>query len=128
MRISDWSSDVCSSDLVLARDRLNFRNARQSSRPAARYETSVSSRTLRDEKFAPTVGTEAVIEGGDTVRKVPNRRIIRMWIDARWGNCTRLFLDMFCEICTKCCDQFVSQRSEARRVGKECVSTCRSRW
>src|SRR3546814_15388702 len=91
MRISDWSSDVCSSDLVLARDRLNFRNARQSSRPAARYETSVSSRTLRDEKFAPTVGTEAVIEGGDTVRKVPNRRIIRMWIDARWGNCTRLF-------------------------------------
>src|SRR3546814_13645465 len=24
--------------------------------------------------------------------------------------------------------QLLSQRSEARRVGKECVSTCRSRW
>src|SRR3546814_11761719 len=27
-----------------------------------------------------------------------------------------------------CHDRFVQPRSEERRVGKECVSTCRSRW
>src|SRR3546814_18575371 len=26
------------------------------------------------------------------------------------------------------CRRYVGQRSEERRVGKECVSTCRSRW
>src|SRR3546814_16381196 len=31
------------------------------------------------------------------------------------------------EMCGRVADRVV-QRSEARRVGKECVSTCRSRW
>src|SRR3546814_13600367 len=29
---------------------------------------------------------------------------------------------------TRCADESFSKRSEERRVGKECVSTCRSRW
>src|SRR3546814_4467808 len=65
MRISDWSSDVCSSDL---------------------HATAVVDATARVHPGAE-IGPHCVIEA-----------------DAEIG------------------------RSEERRVGKECVSTCRSRW
>src|SRR3546814_8996101 len=75
MSISDWSSDVCSSDLGLA--------ATDRDRPA---------RELR-RRF----------QGADAVSDVQ-----RVWeCRAQSGG---------------------SARSEERRVGKECVSTCRSRW
>src|SRR3546814_6674604 len=60
MRISDWSSDVCSSDLV---------------------------------------ASLVLIQGAGVAEAVPNPDGSRS-----------------------------STRSEERRVGKECVSTCRSRW
>src|SRR3546814_12177589 len=47
------------------------------------------------------------------------------------GGFAALFL---CELCALCANIFYlrvsapSRRSEERRVGKECVSTCRSRW
>src|SRR3546814_1705312 len=64
MRISDWSSDVCSSDLVVG---------------------------VRAQPFA-----HAWVQSGDIVlNETPDE---------------------------------VARRSEERRVGKECVSTCRSRW
>src|SRR3546814_3312568 len=65
MRISDWSSDVCSSDL--GRDAIEPVTARHEHRCAGRQ----------------------------------HRRPAR---------------------------QLRARRSEERRVGKECVSTCRSRW
>src|SRR3546814_1927503 len=72
MRISDWSSDVCSSDLFTV-------------------EPTVielfASRILR------TAGGHRAHKGGDV-----------------WTN------------------RHGEPRSEERRVGKECVSTCRSRW
>src|SRR3546814_3177191 len=76
MRISDWSSDVCSSDL---------------SREAGKYSAKtvveiVTHCRRRDQRF-----------GLNTQRRPMRRRL-------RFG------------------------RSEERRVGKECVSTCRSRW
>src|SRR3546814_1412489 len=64
MRISDWSSDVCSSDLVCLLDRNGLRPAR--------------------------------------------------WVTTKNG-----YITLASE---------VGVRSEERRVGKECVSTCRSRW
>src|SRR3546814_8478256 len=71
MRISDWSSDVCSSDLDLAGDP---------------YRTAHAARMLG----------HALDCGFTTVRDIGG---------GDW-----------------------SLRSEERRVGKECVSTCRSRW
>src|SRR3546814_8900280 len=65
MRISDWSSDVCSSDLM----------------------TPVKSREPTNDQFHSV----ALVEGSTS-------------INSKTG------------------------RSEERRVGKECVSTCRSRW
>src|SRR3546814_3381148 len=74
MRISDWSSDVCSSDLLVPHER----------------GASVKSGC----PLAPAA-------------LVPSRPYHQAgsWRDPHWG-----------------------KRSEERRVGKECVSTCRSRW
>src|SRR3546814_4222220 len=80
MRISDWSSDVCSSDL---QGRVRF--VRSASKAAARRraEPALSHRQRPDDRRQ---------------RQVHDRRT------------------------------HGRQRSEERRVGKECVSTCRSRW
>src|SRR3546814_9211686 len=84
MRISDWSSDVCSSDLVAAR-------------PTSRSSSGCSCKTI----VCPR-------EGGGTVRRSNGVPPLR---EPTQGDIS-MKLD----------------RSEERRVGKECVSTCRSRW
>src|SRR3546814_1779454 len=71
MRISDWSSDVCSSDLA------------QMLVPESRRRKTI---TVKD--------VEAVVA---KIARIPPKSVSR-------------------------------DRSEERRVGKECVSTCRSRW
>src|SRR3546814_14249590 len=81
MRISDWSSDVCSSDLallLLAVDRC---------RPTPDLERQCCSH-----------------------RSGPFRRRIKSFVMPAPTLLT------------------LAARSEERRVGKECVSTCRSRW
>src|SRR3546814_11221413 len=83
MRISDWSSDVCSSDLPL---------------PVA-LRTSTTSAQPR----TPTAAT-AYRASYDALQK------------------TRI------HVARLVTDQRVGDRSEERRVGKECVSTGRSRW
>src|SRR3546814_3153208 len=80
MRISDWSSDVCSSDLRRCRaGRLDRRG----------YEYPI----------------------GD---------ILHCWADwPRWFSAIARHIPITSNVVV---------RSEERRVGKECVSTCRSRW
>src|SRR3546814_1317847 len=74
MRISDWSSDVCSSDLFQGTDPREFDQARQ-------------------------------------------------WFDGQVRQSGGRLHDL------DLAQSFRSTgRSEERRVGKECVSTCRSRW
>src|SRR3546814_4480147 len=75
MRISDWSSDVCSSDLLTAPP-----NGDPASSP-----------------LVEACGLGVRLGGRDVLRGVD--------LTLRRG-----------------------ERSEERRVGKECVSTCRSRW
>src|SRR3546814_18748297 len=88
MRISDWSSDVCSSDLVNGSfNRLN------PLLPA----------------IALPVKSALVINIITRMNAAPAAKFI-------------LYLtSLVCSYLTQC-------RSEERRVGKECVSTCRSRW
>src|SRR3546814_9842747 len=90
MRISDWSSDVCSSDLaqLLTRDRDNPKAALV--RAIARYRKSMHQLSL---------DLRTLVIGGATVGL--NQRYL---------------------------ESAVTERSEERRVGKECVSQCRSRW
>src|SRR3546814_3533683 len=80
MRISDWSSDVCSSDLRRRTSLVWVERASTTERTSSHRESNSSRR--------PAYGPGAV---------TPSQRA-----DAK--------------------------RSEERRVGKECVSTCRSRW
>src|SRR3546814_6885136 len=91
MRISDWSSDVCSSDLTV----LYFEG-----------ERSHQYRVLRAVKnrFGGTDEIGVFAMAGEGLAEVANP--------------SSLFLTHRDE----------AVRSEERRVGKECVSTCRSRW
>src|SRR3546814_10981739 len=89
MRISDWSSDVCSSDLGRAGQyRLRIAVAR-----------SAQGRPYR---------ARPRIDGDDASREIcqsPHRPVVG-WAETEGR----------------------AGRSEERRVGKECVSKCRSRW
>src|SRR3546814_7692182 len=104
MRISDWSSDVCSSDLTATQvglDDLTFRELR-----------------------------------------IPNLLRVnrRLLAQRRKGNLATAILDPFAPCCLgheprrrqRCIEGFQDRPflpgSEERRVGKESVSTCRSRW
>src|SRR3546814_3472204 len=82
MRISDWSSDVCSSDLFEAL--------------ATRQQFSRRSTNL-------AAGLHLLLGQAGRVATASTSVTAQLTADGR-------------------------RRSEERRVGKECVSTCRSRW
>src|SRR3546814_13741826 len=108
MRISDWSSDVCSSDLI---DR----------------NMVAAVIAAEDGKFCSHDGfdTEAIenamarnakggrLRGGSTISQQTAKNVF-LWQGEGWSRYLRKGLEVW--------------RSEERRVGKECVSTCRSRW
>src|SRR3546814_19120332 len=85
MRISDWSSDVCSSDLYKIAD----------SRPGA-------PRPPEEPMFAKTAA-------------------FPLFATPVWG------FDLPADRAAAVNAELLA-RSEERRVGKECVSTCRTRW
>src|SRR3546814_20418090 len=90
MRISDWSSDVCSSDLAvncIARTPLSCLWGTNTDIAGVAW-------ALRDAKLDGAI--ICLIGSGGAARSV----LCRLY----------------------------NERSEERRVGKECVSTCRSRW
>src|SRR3546814_17375709 len=95
MRISDWSSDVCSSDLLLEEEEVEDQ----------RFSSFTNAHSGQGNK---THGRDEFIKGlasiyGDILRGSP--------LPHRNSQ-----VNLLCE------------RSEERRVGKECVSTCRARW
>src|SRR3546814_12709989 len=95
MRISDWSSDVCSSDLTYAFGEPG-RLARPVAYAAARGDIDQATLDAWLDSLVASLGP------------APEDNI-----QARWWK-RRANLENF--------------RSEERRVGKECVSTCRFRW
>src|SRR3546814_18845247 len=94
MRISDGSSDVCSSDLEVL-GRLHGDRAAAAGALAGGIGLG---RLLERAPVEAAVLAEQVVLGGDD-RLAQMRR-----------------------------DRLPGDRSEERRVGKECASTCRSRW
>src|SRR3546814_11621098 len=95
MRISDWSSDVCSSDLLLGRAGAGLGLAVIAT-PVALIIPFVDPGDAKSAQCGP------VLAGARASAQRTTKG------DAR--------------------DDVGKGRSEERRVGKECVSTCRSRW
>src|SRR3546814_14120576 len=103
MRISDWSSDVCSSDLIRKADVDELVEQR-----AQRNRAHVKRREKQE------------------IKKGIARGRLRRWPgngDSKFNICERRkrCLDF------PCVPTCAIQRSEERRVGKACVSTCRYR-
>src|SRR3546814_2033133 len=89
MRISDWSSDVCSSDLLIKARRAEMN---------ANREMAVAHLKKKG------------------IKVIPGSHANMFMVD--WGKPAK---EMQAAL-------LAEKRSEERRVGKECVSTCRSRW
>src|SRR3546814_12635364 len=114
MRISDWSSDVCSSDLTPASRWIMSVVAALN--PWVRKTFRAARRTVRALAFS------SPLLGGGEVMTWLVRRICLDWkFLTRWpgfgivpNRSVRINL-------------VIRLRSEERRVGKECVRTCRSR-
>src|SRR3546814_13538557 len=121
MRISDWSSDVCSSDLA----------AQHADRPWPFFMNVPGLKVV-----APATATDAkgllksAIRDDDPVLMFEE---INLWSKREEVPVDEDFLIPIGKADIKRAGSDVTTvsiagRSEARRVGKECVSTCRSRW
>src|SRR3546814_19613141 len=101
MRIRDWSSGVCSSDLLKPRRCIYTLPLMSSFVPYAPLNVP----KVFGEEIWTVDGPEIRMDYGPASMPFPTRMTVvrlpggRLWL-----------------------------RSEERRVGKECVSTCRSRW
>src|SRR3546814_18256231 len=99
MRISDWSSDVCSSDLkamVQLQPNLNFQ--------------------------------EHVKQNLHPLPHVLNSLQKSVYLSACLHHCKFEYFLFHNTVPILLYSVHIHDRSEERRVGKECVSTCRSRW
>src|SRR3546814_6255178 len=124
MRISDWSSDVCSSDLEIrgaivqgrlgAGERLVYRTIAE--------EFGISPTPVRD-AIQRLVSDGALVLDDRGVAHVP---VIE---PETYTEILNLRLQLEGNAAAEVAGNAASEgRSEERRVGKECVSTCRSRW
>src|SRR3546814_16717473 len=102
MRISDWSSDVCSSDLEELRWPLPVR-------PGDELRVECEVLEVRPSKSRPDQGLvklrTTTLNQDDRPVQISVGSLVVMRREA-----------------------IPAGRSEERRVGNECVSTCRSRW
>src|SRR3546814_16682760 len=97
MRISDWSSDVCSSDLMLRQVHIPSPEGRLSNYPH-QMSGGMKQRVLAAMATSLKPGLLLADEPTTALDVTIQEQILGLL------------------------------RSEERRVGKECVSTCRSRW
>src|SRR3546814_20828189 len=98
MRISDWSSDVCSSDLCTVTD--------PETAPGSGLYVIDGNRLPQAPKWVHNVTARFGMPVGDDGE---------FFVYTDWAYRSEV-------------DFFLYERSEERRVGKEGVSTCRSRW
>src|SRR3546814_20767129 len=110
MRISDWSSDVCSSDLRLWLER---RRIEQHRHPISGRQQEWRRRPDRRQRLDPASQGEGIVRERRAGFRRAERSRQEEGVQARSADRREGELQL---------------RSEERRVGKECVSTVRSRW
>src|SRR3546814_11755051 len=117
MRISDWSSDVCSSDLVAEEGVVAQRVTGD-----VAEEVELLAAVLHLAHKLDAADQQHVVDGGDNALALGQTDVLfRQDHVAVRGAQPREAL-VVAPLALR------QQRSEERRVGKECVSTCRSRW
>src|SRR3546814_13816032 len=121
MRISDWSSDVCSSDLCCLDHQCRKRDKHD--------QRKISDGKPKAEAEAGNGGTATTPRAGHT------RPASLPCVHERARHPVHSPVTSRCEGGWPAHRPWLSPlpdqaacRSEERRVGKECVSTCRSRW
>src|SRR3546814_17856317 len=122
MRISDWSSDVCSSDLILRDDVPHDRThlvPRLRSGSPCRHPEKLDTFLCVGEGMVLSRDLIALTTLADRVGSKITILPILKHLHASFG------IDLHH---TGDGVTFLTWRSAERRVGKECVSTCRSRW
>src|SRR3546814_14827297 len=128
MRISDWSSDVCSSDLPeqVLLTLVTWSRHRASPGPSSPVQR-ITNRRKPESQNARKPGSTPDFPAKQITSSPPINSMYQPLPDssrATWHRRTlkakrRRPLGLLPE---------KSYRSEERRVGKECVSPCRSRW
>src|SRR3546814_12270694 len=114
MRISDWSSDVCSSDLSLAATEMDTSSSATTSLPSGVLKRFRAWRISRIGGTSPppaACGGDAAADAAWPIASIPIPTLT-----------ARPLLPDAIHVCTG------EWRSEERRVGKECVSPCSTRW
>src|SRR3546814_16838475 len=127
MRISDWSSDVCSSDLH-ALERENARLAETSAKSGSVLNGLITSapemtkvaRTI--ERVAGADVSVMLLGASGTGKEVIARGV--------HSSSRRTDAPFVATNCAAIPENLLEAelRSDERRVGQECVSTCSSRW
>src|SRR3546814_12764047 len=119
MRISDWSSDVCSSDLGLGDILVVARRTQERLQDVPISITAIS---------AEKIESAQISQGSDLIRLVPTLNVQQSSTGPGQSYSLRGIrtgvITYFNEVPTP---TNAVNRSEESRVGKECVGTCRSR-
>src|SRR3546814_14723358 len=118
MRMSDWSSDVCSSDLPLlgrARPQATLEHRRIFSNQVRSERQAISSRQCH-EPLEPKVE----IRLWDPILEAIGSLFLFLWAVQHEGSRALRAIEEL--------EAQIRHSSAERRVGKEGVSTCRSRW
>src|SRR3546814_11445763 len=141
MRISDWSSDVCSSDLL---EQYGFRGA-LTWLPADRWTVGLLATTQKthENDLAYTDNYDGQLSHGDSPRPSPavysyTLGSLNIQREFDWGDLIsqtsyqekqyNVFLEASRALGGVLPLLPGADSSEERSVGKECVSTCRYRW
>src|SRR3546814_18642712 len=120
MRISDWSSDVCSSDQPEVHDAFEIGFKSRTADRLLQLNASAFYYIYKDIQLRTTAPPAP--PGGTLLFNAAKAHIKGIDVDAVLAPAEGLTLTAAAEVLN------AKYRSEERRVGKECVSTCRSRW
>src|SRR3546814_12977896 len=118
MRISDWSADVCSSDLIMMAATYQKTNAVNMASRAPCSLAEVTPGSLSCTNSTSTIGGRAVLPNGQQINfnQVPggDGAFFEPYNGAKHNNNVQRSLN--------------AVRSEERRVGQKWVRTCSFRW
>src|SRR3546814_12852173 len=123
MRISDWRSDVCSSELASLGNASSLLGGTLIVTPLVGADGSayaVAQGSVAAGGYSAEGDAATTTKGVPTAGRIPGGATVEREVEFAFGEQRKIRLALRNP-------DFTTARSEERRVGKECVSTCRSR-